>query len=177
MGCGDTTLLGLSLLHILPGGALTTLLQTCLLKDVCITYNHEDSGRIWLYLDQWEKLALVQKHRDTVSWNRHVLKLFQMIWGPQTQDSCNTLHCRCKCCLIDLCLHLQFNSIYQHICFVHISLCIYYCISVVQLELRDGDTSISFYCSGFFQLSWVFMFPSKSDHGSLKICEDFVLEF
>jgi hypothetical protein len=56
---------------------------------------------------------------------------------------------------VDLCLCLQFNFIYQPVFFMPILCDLYYCSSVVQLEIGNGETSSRFYYFFFF----LFFFP------------------
>jgi hypothetical protein len=52
----------------------------------------------------------------------------------------------------------------------------YYC-SVVQLEVRDGDTSNSLYCIGLLLLSCFFLFLYEVENCSFKICKELCWNF
>ena len=52
----------------------------------------------------------------------------------------------------------------------------YYC-SVVQLEVRDGDTSISRYCIGLLLLSCFFLFLYEVENCSFKVCKELCWNF
>jgi hypothetical protein len=63
-----------------------------------------------------------------------------------------------------LCLGLQFDSILQHIGFMPIPCYFYYCGFVVQLEIRNADTtSSSFIIQDCFSCPGLLLFPYEAE--------------
>ena len=62
--------------------------------------------------------------------------------------------------------------------FVPIPRCFYYCSSIVELEIRDGDTSRrSFFVQDCFSYLGLSVFPYEVESCSFKVCEDFLRLF
>ena len=58
--------------------------------------------------------------------------------------------------------------------FMPVSSCFYYCSSVIELDVRDGNASrISFIVQDCFGFPGFFVSPNKLDYFSLKGCKEF----
>ena len=59
--------------------------------------------------------------------------------------------------------------------FMTIPDCFYYCSSIIEVNVRDGDTSrSSFFCvQECFGYPEFFVFPYEAEYFSFKVCEDF----
>ena len=76
------------------------------------------------------------------------------------------------------------SMIFYLIPFVNLSVfmpipgCFHYYSTIVELCVRDGDSSgSSLIIKGYFGYPWVFVFPYKVEYCSFKVCEELCWDF
>jgi hypothetical protein len=73
---------------------------------------------------------------------------------------------------VDLCLGLQFDPIDQCVYFISIPHSFYHYSSVVQLEIRNGDTSSLFIVQDYFSYPQCFVISYEVENCPFKFCKE-----